>query len=298
MREKYTWLLPRTTVALGERTIIMGILNVTPDSFSERGAYFDTETATARGKDIEQEGADILDIGGESTRPGSDAISEEEELRRVMPVLESLAAILRIPISIDTYRAAVARRALEAGAQIVNDISAFRFDSAMPAAAKIAGAAVILMHSRGERDTLHSQQPMTDPLKEVLDDLGRSVALARTAGVPDAAIVIDPGIGFGKTAAESLLVLKSLGEFSKLRYPLLVGASRKSFIRSITGDSAEARTWGTAASIAIAIANGAHIIRVHDIRQMRVVAAVADAILGGSRKSQTMSQESEWKHSI
>jgi dihydropteroate synthase len=278
MRQPYVWTLPRTTIALGERTAIMGILNVTPDSFSDGGTYFDREQAIARGKEIEQEGADILDIGGESTRPGSDRISDEEEIRRVLPVIQALAAVLKIPISIDTYRASVAIQALEAGAQIVNDISGLRFDSQMGSTVKKAGAGLVLMHSRGSRETLHNQARMEDPLKEVLDELASSVYMARAAGVPERAIVIDPGIGFGKAAEESLKVLKSLNEFSKLRYPLLVGTSRKSFIRSFIQESSEARMWGTAATVVAAIMNGAHIVRVHEVRQTRVLAAVSDRL--------------------
>jgi dihydropteroate synthase len=278
MRQPYVWTLPRTTIALGERTAIMGILNVTPDSFSDGGTYFDREQAIARGREIEQEGADILDIGGESTRPGSDRISDEEEIRRVLPVIQALAAVLKIPISIDTYRASVAIQALEAGAQIVNDISGLRFDSQMGSTVKKAGAGLVLMHSRGSRETLHNQARMEDPLKEVLDELASSVYMARAAGVPERAIVIDPGIGFGKAAEESLKVLKSLNEFSKLRYPLLVGTSRKSFIRSFIQEGSEARMWGTAATVVAAIMNGAHIVRVHEVRQTRVLAAVSDRL--------------------
>ena len=276
MRNVYTWNLPRASIRLGERTAIMGILNVTPDSFSETGQYFEHHKAIARGREIEQEGADIIDIGGESSRPGSLAIPEEEETRRVMPVVEALAATVRIPISIDTYRAAVAERAIQAGAQVVNDISAFRFDGKMaPAVAKTA-AGVVLMHSRGSRETLHQQSRMTNAVREVADSLAASLIDARAAGIATEAIVIDPGIGFGKAAEESVAVLKSLAVFSKLGYPLLVGTSRKSFIRLMTSDNLDARAWGTAATVVAAIMNGAHIVRVHDVRQARVVADVPD----------------------
>jgi dihydropteroate synthase len=257
----------------------MGILNVTPDSFSESGDYFDKDKAIARGKEIEQEGADIIDIGGESSRPGSHAVPEEEELRRVMPVVEALAREVAVPLSIDTYRAAVAGRAIEAGAQIVNDISAFRFDENMARLAARTQAGVVLMHSRGERATLHQQSRMQDPVGEVANSLAASVENARAAGVSAGAIVIDPGIGFGKAAEESLMVLKSLAVFSKLGYPLLVGTSRKSFIRLMTSSSPEARLWGTAATIVAAIMNGAHIVRVHDVRQTRILADVTDRVL-------------------
>jgi dihydropteroate synthase len=278
MRPHFSWKLPRATIELGERTAIMGILNVTPDSFSDAGLYFDREQAIARGKEIEQEGADILDIGGESTRPGSSPIPAEEELRRVLPVVEALARGLKIPISIDTYRSTVAEKALDAGAQIVNDISGLRFDDDMASTVKRAGAGLVLMHSRGSRETLHKQPRMEDPLKDVFDGLVSSVNSARSAGVPERAIAIDPGIGFGKTAAESLKILKSLNEFSKLQYPLLVGTSRKSFIRFLTQESSEAQIWGTAATVVAAIMNSAHIVRVHDIRRTRVLADVTDRL--------------------
>jgi len=278
MRSHYSWKVMRTTIELGERTAIMGILNITPDSFSDGGMYFAPERAIARGKEIEQEGADVLDIGGESTRPGSDPIPDEEQLRRVLPVIEALAPVLKIPISIDTYRAQVAEKALEAGAQVVNDISGLRFDGDMAETVRKAGAGLVLMHSRGSRETLHKQPRMDDALKDVFDGLASSVYMARAAGVPERAIAVDPGIGFGKAAGESLKVLKSLNEFSKLRYPLLVGTSRKSFIRSLIQESSEAHIWGTAATVVAAIMNGAHIVRVHDVRQTRVLADVTDRL--------------------
>lgn len=258
----------------------MGILNVTPDSFSDGGQYFDRDKAIQRAQEMEQEGADIIDIGGESSRPGSEPVALEEELRRILAVIEAAARLVKVPISVDTYRAAVARRALEAGAQVVNDISAFRFDPEMPQVTAEMRAAVVLMHSRGTRETLHKQSRMEDPVRDVIDDLSRSVEIARTAGVPASAIVVDPGIGFGKAADESVEVLKRLGAFSKLSYPLLVGTSRKSFIRTITTESPESRNWGTAAAIVAAILNGAHIVRVHDARQARVLADVADRLAG------------------
>lgn len=279
MREKCIWKFGEASIPLGERTAVMGILNVTPDSFSDGGQYFDRDKAIARGNEIEQEGADIIDVGGESSRPGSEVVLEDEEVRRVLPVIEALARSVKIPISVDTYRASVARQALDAGAQIVNDISGFRFDDAMPRVVKEMHAAIILMHSRGERDTLHKQTRMEDPIREVMEGLAASVKKARAVGIPADAIVIDPGIGFGKAADESLKVLKNLPGFSKLGHPLLIGTSRKSFIRSITSDSLGAHHWGTAATIVAAIMNGAHIVRVHDVGQSRVLADVTDRIL-------------------
>jgi dihydropteroate synthase len=279
MRNSHIWRLPMTQVSLGNRTAIMGILNVTPDSFSDGGKYFDSDKAVVRGKEIEQEGADIIDIGGESSRPGSEAVPEDEEMRRVLPVIESLGKTIQIPISVDTYRASVARRAIEAGAQIVNDISGLRFDGEMPRVIRETRAGAVLMHSRGDRNLLHMQARMEDPVREVTEDLTGSAQKARAARIPADAIVLDPGIGFGKAAEESITVLKSLGVFSRLGYPILVGTSRKSFIRKITSDSPEARNWGTAATVVAAIMNGAHIVRVHDVRQSRVLADVTDRML-------------------
>jgi dihydropteroate synthase len=279
MRTEYSWKLPLTTLPLGNRTVVMGILNVTPDSFSDGGQYFDREKAITRGKELEQESADIIDVGGESTRPGSEPVPEDEETRRVAPIIEGLARTVRVPISIDTYRASVARRAIEAGAQIVNDISGFRFDDNMPQLVKDARAGVILMHSRGGRETLHKQSRMEDPIGEVTDGLAASVKKAQTAGISNDAIVIDPGIGFGKTAEESIQVLKNVGSFSKLGYPLLIGASRKSFMRSVITWSVEARDWANAATVVFAILSGVHIIRLHDVRQARVIADVTDRLI-------------------
>src|SRR5215471_15517908 len=279
MRTPFKWNLCRTSVYLGERTAIMGILNVTPDSFSDGGQYFEREKAIARGKEIEQQGADIIDIGGESSRPGSRPVPEDEEIRRALPVVEALAAVLRIPISIDTYRAAVAKRAIQAGAQIVNDISAFRFDDGMPQLVAEKRAGVVLMHSRGSREKLHTQSRMKDPVREVAEGLIACGESARAAGIPFEAIVIDPGIGFGKAAVESVTVLKSLNVFSKIGYPILIGTSRKSFIRNFASDNPEARNWGTAATIVTSIINGAHIVRVHDIRQARALADIADRLV-------------------
>jgi dihydropteroate synthase len=279
MRNRFVWRLSNSFLTLGERTAVMGILNVTPDSFSDGGQYFDRGRAVARGKEIEQEGADIIDIGGESSRPGSEPVPEEEEMRRVLPAIEALSRAVRIPISIDTYRAAVARRALEAGAQIVNDISGFRFDDEMAPVVRAARAGAVLMHSRGDRVSLHTQSRMSDPVSEVMEGLTLSARKAREGGIAADSIVVDPGIGFGKAADESLAILKNLSGFSKLGYPILVGTSRKSFIRRITSDSAEARNWGTAGTIVIAIMNGSHVVRVHDVRQSRVLADVTDRVI-------------------
>lgn len=274
MRKTYNWTLPRTEISLGKRTVVMGILNVTPDSFSDGGRYSDVNTAVARALEMEEQGADMLDIGGESSRPGSTPVSESDELRRVLPVVEALSGKLTIPISIDTYRSVVARSALAAGAQVVNDISAFRFDAEMPAVAKNARAGVVLMHSRGSREEIHQQPPMTDPVREVQDELKAAIRVAEEAGIARSAIVVDPGIGFGKRAEESVEVLRNLQALSQLEYPLLVGTSRKSFLRIIVKD----RLWGTAATVASAVMHGAHIVRVHDVAEMRSLVDVLDAL--------------------
>jgi dihydropteroate synthase len=281
MRKLYSWVLPHTRIELGRRTIVMGILNVTPDSFSDGGQFIDSAKAVERALELEAGGADILDLGGESSRPGSVPIPESEELRRLMPVVEALRGKLKIPISVDTYRSEVARRALDAGAQIVNDISAFRFDPAMASVVHQFRAGVVLMHSRGGREELHTQLPMTDAVAEVRNEIQRSIGAAIEAGIPKSAMVIDPGIGFGKKAEESLSVLRNLGALSPLECALLVGTSRKSFIRKVVKIGPEAPyspLWGTAATVASAVLQGAHIVRVHDVREMRTLVDVLDVL--------------------
>ena len=279
MRESYLWSLPRTSLQLGIRTALMGILNVTPDSFSDGGLYLNTDKAVEHGEELEQDGADILDIGGESTRPGSEPLGADEEIARILPVIERLANKIRIPISVDTYRASVAKRAIEAGAQIVNDISGFRFDPQLPELVRSTGAGVVLMHSRGSREEIHKQPATEDPVATVLEGLTASLEVARRAGVPACSIAVDPGIGFSKDSAISLKVLRNVSAFSTLQLPLLVGTSRKSSIRAIVGDTPEAKLMGTAATVALAIAAGVHVVRVHDVRAMRAVADMTDRIV-------------------
>jgi dihydropteroate synthase len=260
----------------------MGILNVTPDSFSDGGRFLDVNAALARAEQIQEQGADVLDIGGESSRPGSVQVSEEEELRRVLPVIKTLSGKLSIPISVDTYRARVAQIAIDSGAQVVNDISAFRFDSEMASVVRKTQAGVVLMHSRGSREELHRQPPMVDPTGEVQGGLRISTRLAADAGIERSSIVVDPGIGFGKSAEESLIVLRNLQALSQLEYPLLIGTSRKSFLHRIVSNGpmveAKNRLWGTAATIARAIFDGAHIVRVHDVAEMRIFVDTLDAM--------------------
>jgi dihydropteroate synthase len=281
MMETRFWKIARRTLALGERTLVMGVLNVTPDSFSDGGRYFAPERAVEHGAKLLAEGADIIDIGGESTRPGSEPISIEEELRRVLPVIEQLCKLPNAIISIDTTKSEVAREALRAGAEIVNDISALRFDFHVADEAAQASAGLILMHSRGTPATMQRLPPAPDIMRDVASSLRRSLAMAERRGVARASIVLDPGIGFGKTVEQNVELIAKLDqlvrEFSDL--PWLVGTSRKSFIGRLLDDaSADERLHGTMASVTAAILKGASIVRVHDVRAAVETARVADAI--------------------
>lgn len=268
----------KKTFMFGERTFIMGILNVTPDSFSEKGIFFDTDTALRRGMEMAEEGADIIDIGGESTRPGAEEVPAEEELKRVIPVIERLAQKISIPISIDTYKADVAKRAMAAGAEIINDISGLRFDSDMPGVAASSGAAVTIMHIKGAPRDMQQSPTYTSLVSEILEYLKDSIRIAEDAGVASDKIVIDPGIGFGKTIDHNLTIMKNLEAFRALGKPLLLGTSRKSFIGKATGADVADRLTGTAATLAIGVMNGANIVRVHDVKEGVQAARMADAI--------------------
>ncbi|MFZ5908209.1 MAG: dihydropteroate synthase [Nitrospirota bacterium] len=257
----------------------MGILNITPDSFSDGGQYFDLPSALGRAFQMVADGADIIDIGGESTRPGSEPLPLEEELKRIIPVIEILARDLPVPISIDTYKASVAKRALEAGAAMVNDISGLRFDPEMPSVVSQYGIPVVIMHIRGTPKDMQENPRYTALMPEILAYLRESLAIAATAEIPPDKIIIDPGIGFGKTFEHNLEILHNLPMLSALNKPVLVGPSRKAFIGRILGDAPPGeRLEGTAAAVAIAIFNGANIIRVHDVKEMARVAKVADAV--------------------
>ncbi|MGD0308995.1 MAG: dihydropteroate synthase [Acidobacteriota bacterium] len=264
---------------LGSRTLIMGVLNVTPDSFSDGGAFFDAARAVDRAWSIAEEGADILDIGGESTRPGSEGVSVEEELSRVMPVLAALAGKYPLPISIDTSKSEVGRAALECGAALVNDVSALRKDPALGRAAASCGAGVILMHMRGEPRTMQKMLPSRDILGDLEEWGGKAAGWAESLGVDRERIILDPGIGFGKTASQNLEILRNLDRLASLGFPIMIGTSRKSFIGRILSNPNADRVWGTAATVAISILCGAHIVRVHDVGAMRDVARVTDALL-------------------
>jgi dihydropteroate synthase len=265
----------------------MGVLNVTPDSFSDGGRYWDPEAAVARGEQLFAEGADIIDIGGESTRPFSDPVSPEEETRRVVPVIERLAARVSIPISIDTTKADVARRAVDAGAAIINDVSALRFDPAMPTLAATHDLPVILMHMLGNPKIMQMAPAYDDVIESVFGFLKARLGAAAASGLAAAKLIVDPGIGFGKTREHNLQLLKRLDRFAALGVPLLVGTSRKAFIRrslagdrqeDIAADLPEVET-GTQATVAAAVVNGAHIVRVHDVHNTVVTVKILDAIL-------------------
>jgi dihydropteroate synthase len=273
----------KQTLILGKRTLLMGVLNVTPDSFSDGGLFFDKEKATSHGLRMAEAGADIIDIGGESTRPGSKPLELEEELRRVIPVIESLAKKVDIPISIDTYKSIVASRAIEAGAQIINDISGLHFDPSLARVAAQNDIPLVLMHIRGTPETMQRDVRYDSLFSEILRSLKDSIQRAESAGLDPRQIIIDPGIGFGKTAEDNLLIIKNLYEFRILGKPILLGTSRKNFIGKILNTGVEGRLEGTLSSIAIGVLNGAQIIRSHDVLQAKKAIAVADAIrLAGS----------------
>jgi len=280
-RRVYDVPLPgRGTLHLGERSLVMGILNVTPDSFAERVPTLDPDAAAAAALRMQDEGADLIDIGGESTRPGATPVSADEELCRILPVIERLAPQLRIPISVDTYKASVARAAVAAGAVIVNDVSGLRNDPALAAVAAETGAALILMHSRGASATMDARAMYGDVVADVTDELRASIDVALCAGVARDAIIVDPGVGFAKRAPHSYGVLARLADLAAaLDRPILVGPSRKSFMRDAVGDvPPRDRDWGTAAAIAAAVLAGAHIVRVHAVREMRQVVRVSDEV--------------------
>ena len=275
------WKLARRSLAYGERTLIMGVLNVTPDSFSDGGQFFAFDRAIAQAEQMIEEGTDIIDVGGESTRPGSEFVSEAEELRRVIPVIERVASSASIPISIDTTKPSVARAALEAGAEIVNDISGLRFDQAIADEVANAKAGVVLMHSRGTPKDMQQLPPVADIMSEVISGLHESVAIAEQRGVPRESIAIDPGIGFGKTAEQNIELIAKLDQLAREfpDLPLMIGTSRKSFIGKLLNNaSADHRQYGTLASVVVAVINGAHIVRVHDVRPAVEAVKVADAI--------------------
>ena len=274
---KLTW--GNYILDLTRKTHVMGILNITPDSFSDGGRHFDRATAVEQGLRMVEDGADIIDIGGESTRPGSDPISLDEELRRTIPVIEELAKRISVPLSIDTYKAEVAQEALDAGASIINDISGLRFDPEMPKVVAKFNVPVVMMHIKGKPKDMQ-QNPVYEALiPEIMDYFRISIRLAKKFGIREDLMVLDPGIGFGKTFDHNLELLNNLEQLTLLEKPLLIGPSRKAFIGKILGEAAATeRLEGTAAAVAVSIMKGANIIRVHDVKEMAKVAKVVDAI--------------------
>jgi dihydropteroate synthase len=263
---------------LGERALVMGILNITPDSFSDGGLRFDAGRAIEDGLRMVEEGADLLDVGGESTRPGAEPLAAAEELRRVLPVIEGLAAS-PAPISVDTYKASVAREAIAAGAVIVNDVSGLQFEPDLGRVVADAGAALVLMHNRGRSQDMYRHADYDDVLAEISEELSAAVARATAAGVHRDAVIVDPGIGFAKQAGHSYAVLAGLNQLASLDRPILAGPSRKSFLTASIGERQPAgRDWGTAAAVAASVLFGAHIVRVHRVAEMVDVVRVADRI--------------------
>ena len=284
-RKRYVIRLPAgRELVLGERTLVMGILNITPDSFSDGGVHFDPQRAVAAALRMVEDGADILDVGGESTRPGADPVGEEEELRRVMPVIERLAGRTEALISIDTYRARTAREAVAAGASIINDVSGFQYDPELPGLAAQTGVGVILMHTRGRSREMYERAVYTDVVAEVIGELGEAVTRAVNGGVHRDSLILDPGFGFAKRPEHSYALLAQLDALAALGRPILSGPSRKSFLKDALGDRSPAeREWGSAAAVAASIVGGAHIVRVHNVGAMMDVTRVTDRILAARR---------------
>lgn len=279
------WRFGARSYDLDRRPLVMGILNVTPDSFSDGGRFDSPERAADRAVAMVDEGADIIDIGGESTRPNVSPVPAADELRRVVPIVEKLAGIVSVPLSVDTYKAVVAREAIAAGAEIVNDVSGFTFDAAMAETVASSTAGAVLMHTRGRPTEMQKDTVYADLVGEVAEFLAAAVARAEKAGIGRERIVVDPGIGFGKSLAGNLELLRRLAELSGTGCPLLVGTSRKAFIGTVLDREVDGRLFGTAATVAAAVMNGARIVRVHDVRPMRDVVDMTWAIMTGREGS-------------
>lgn len=275
-RKRYEWKLRNRSLQLGDRTLIVGVLNVTPDSFSDGGRYEDPDRAFARAVELEEEGADLIDIGAESTRPGSHRISEAEEIRRLIPVLKRLHDKLAVPLCVDTYKSAIAQRALDLGVEVINDPTGLTFDPQLAKVAAQYDAGVILNHMRGTPETWLKLPPMRDVIGTLLKEMESAIHRAMRAGIERSRIVADPGLGFGKRKEQNSEILAFLPELAKLDVPLMTGPSRKSFLAQQTERETE---FATAAAVAASILGGAHLVRVHDARAMSAAAAVADAIL-------------------
>ena len=283
-RKKYQLRLRTGALALGERTLIMGVLNVTPDSFSDGGKFLHPRAAVKQALAMQAGGAHLIDIGAESTRPGSRETNAGEELRRLLPVLKALNGKLKIPVSIDTRKAIVAEAALQAGAAMINDVSGLRHDPALASVAAKYQAPLILMHMRGEPHSMQRAAFARNVIKDVLSGLRASIKLARDCGVAKSRILLDPGIGFGKSWPQNYELLAGLGELAKLGFPLVVGTSRKGFLgvtlaRDGKSAPSDQRIWGSAATVAASILHGAHIVRVHDVAEMAQVARIADCVM-------------------
>lgn len=279
--ENYTLKIKNQNFDFSKRTYIMGILNVTPDSFYDGGRFLDAKKALEQGIKMAEDGADIIDVGGQSTRPGSDSVSVEEELSRVIPVIKSLAKEIDIPISVDTYKSEVAKKALDSGASMVNEISALRFDSEMRKVIKDFDVPVILMHIKGTPKDMQKNPYYDDLFEEITGYLKEAIRIAKNSGIDENKIIIDPGIGFGKRLEDNLKILKNLSLLKSLKKPILVGPSRKSFIGKILDLPEEKRLEGSLAALSVAVMNGANIVRVHDVKESKRVAKIVDSIKKG-----------------
>jgi dihydropteroate synthase len=281
-RKRFEWKLRDKVLSLGERTLVMGVLNVTPDSFSDAGKYHDPDRAFARAVELEEEGADLIDIGAESTRPGSARISEAEELRRLVPVLKRLRNKLTVPISVDTYKGNVAEKALALGVDVINDPSALTFDPDLARKVAHANAGLILNHMRGTPENWAKLPPLKDVMRTISAELDAAAHRAQRAGVDRRHLVLDPGIGFGKRKEQNADILAKLEQLARLELPLMVGPSRKSFL---TRASAMETEFASAAAVTAAILHGAHIVRVHDVKLMKAVVNVADEVARSGEES-------------
>jgi dihydropteroate synthase len=273
------WHTSRRAIDLSS-PVLMGILNVTPDSFSDGGRFFDSDSALRRVEELERQGADVIDVGGESTRPGSLPVNEDEEMRRVIPVIEAAADRSGVALSVDTTKSNVARSALAAGAEIINDISGLRFDPGLGRLAAESGAGLVLMHMRGQPRTMQDDIHYDDLVQDIAEELGASLAAALAAGCRPEQLVVDPGIGFGKTARQSLALINEIDRFARLGYPVLIGPSRKSFIGKTLGLEMDERLEATLAACVVALMRGARIFRVHDVQAVRRALDMAEAIIG------------------
>jgi dihydropteroate synthase len=287
MREQYLLPVKRHNslkqLVLGEKTLLMGILNITPDSFSDGGRYFSPQAAIKHAEAMVAAGADIIDVGGESTRPGASPVTAQEELQRIVPIIRQLYQSLPVLISVDTYKAEVAIAALEAGATIINDISGLKFDPGLAQVVAKYQALLVLMHIRGTPQTMQQLPPSRDIWSEIITDLTTSITVALKAGVAKEQLIVDPGIGFGKTVSENLAIVAQLSRLAVLGLPILLGTSRKSFIGKLINRLESDRLWGTAATLTTGILQGAHIVRVHDVAPMREVAQISDALLSQAK---------------